>query len=145
MYCEEPKALQHLLATDSRLNEMNRRTFKTPGEQYLHRKRLQEMADEGLNNTLRGITREIYEALTPLSVEGITLKVQEKKITQRIEDMLLNGAFLVSQLMLEVFEDKIEELEEGYGQWGLLFELTGPWPPYNFCPSLEKIPDKVTT
>ena len=145
VYVDESRALRHLVETNVRLKEMDRRTFKTPGERYLHKKRMREMAEEGLNNTLRGMVLEIYEALTPLSLNGITLKVQEKKITQRMEDMLLNGAFLVSKLVSEVFKEKVEELREGYRPWGLLFELTGPWPPYNFCPSLETIPDKVAT
>ncbi|MDI6761030.1 MAG: GvpL/GvpF family gas vesicle protein [Candidatus Brocadiaceae bacterium] len=143
VYCDESRAMRHLLETDARLKEMDCKTVKTPGERYLHKKRLQEMADEGLGNTLGRIIQDIHEALNSLSVEGITLKVHEKKVTQRAEDMLLNGAFLVSKLMLEVFKEMVEELKEGYGPWGLLFELTGPWPPYNFCPSLEKIPDKV--
>jgi len=54
VYCDESRAMRHLLETDARLKEMNRKTFKTPGERYLHKKRLQEMADEGLGNTLRG-------------------------------------------------------------------------------------------
>jgi hypothetical protein len=145
VYCNESEALKHLVETDVRLKEMDCKTFKTPGEQYLHKKRMQEMADEGLNNTLQGIRQEICGALTPLSVKGVTLKVYEKKVTQRREDMLLNGAFLVSELVLDAFKEKVEELKKGYGQWGLLFELTGPWPPYNFCPSLETIPDKVAT
>lgn len=146
VYCNKSQGLKHLLEIDTHLKEMHCKTFRAPGEQYLHTKRMQELADEGLKNALKEIIQEIYEALIPSAVEGITLKVHEKKITQRIEDMLFNGVFLISKQMLRAFKEEVEDLKEGYRQWGLLFELTGPWPTYNFCPSLaETTPAKVAT
>ena len=31
----------------------------------------------------------------------------------------------------------VAELEEQHGPFGVTFELTGPWPPYNFVPALS--------
>jgi hypothetical protein len=146
VYCNESQGLKHLLETDRGLREMDRKTFQTPGGQYLHRKRLQELAREGLKNVLDGIIQDIHETLIPLSVEERDLKVHEKKITQKREDMLFNGAFLMSRKRLNIFRRRVEALKECYGPWGLLFELTGPWPPYNFCPSLEEeVKERVVT
>jgi hypothetical protein len=47
--------------------------------------------------------------------------------------MLLNGAYLVRRddgRLREV----VAELESLYGPHGVTYELTGPWPPYNFVP-----------
>ncbi|HHT9153096.1 MAG TPA: GvpL/GvpF family gas vesicle protein [Candidatus Hypogeohydataceae bacterium YC40] len=138
VYCDESQGLKHLLETNADLKAMSHKTFRTPGEQYLYMKRMQEHTEKGFGSALKGIIQDIYDGLTCLSVESTTLKIHNKKVTQRTEDMLLNCAFLISKQILTAFNKKIKYLKESYKQWGLLFELSGPWPPYNFCPSLEE-------
>ena len=47
--------------------------------------------------------------------------------------MLLNGAYLVVREDT-VLKGAVQELAERYGDRGVTYELTGPWPPYNFVP-----------
>ncbi len=47
--------------------------------------------------------------------------------------MLLNGAYLVERGDSRL-EQALRELEEHFGPQGVTYELTGPWPPYNFVP-----------
>jgi hypothetical protein len=47
--------------------------------------------------------------------------------------MLLNGAYLVRRDDGRL-QDAVAELESLYGPRGVTYELTGPWPPYNFVP-----------
>ena len=46
--------------------------------------------------------------------------------------MLLNGAYLVRVEREKAFADVMNALQSSYGNDGVRFELTGPWPPYNF-------------
>lgn len=46
--------------------------------------------------------------------------------------MILNGAYLVSEGQMTVFRAELESLEKDYGDLGFSYELSGPWPPYNF-------------
>ena len=56
-----------------------------------------------------------------------------RHVTERMDDMILNAAFLVEQDKLSAFIREIEILKNQYEGTGFLFDCTGPWPPYNFC------------
>jgi len=49
------------------------------------------------------------------------------------EAMFLNGAYLV-RAADEALAREATRLEAEYARFGIRFELTGPWPPYNFVP-----------
>jgi hypothetical protein len=46
--------------------------------------------------------------------------------------MTLNGAYLMSEGQMTAFRAELERLEKDYNDLGFSYELTGPWPPYNF-------------
>ena len=46
--------------------------------------------------------------------------------------MFLNGAYLVAADRVRAFRAALDELEAEVGPKGAVYELTGPWPPYNF-------------
>ncbi len=138
VYCEESQALMHLLDTDIYLNNIENRMPRTVGEQYFYKKCKKEMVDQKLYCVLGDILREIYQALTPLTVDWVNLGLYDKKVTKGIREMLFKATFLVSKHVREVFTETVRHLNERYREWGFFFVLTGPWPPYNFCPNLEK-------
>ena len=47
--------------------------------------------------------------------------------------MLLNGAYLVAAGREDELRAAVEELRARFGPDGVTYELTGPWPPYNFA------------
>ena len=47
--------------------------------------------------------------------------------------MILNGAYLVASGEEQQLREAVQELEERFGADGVTYELTGPWPPYNFA------------
>lgn len=47
-----------------------------------------------------------------------------------------NWAFLVPQRGREAFAARVESVDVERAEWGLGLALSGPWPPYSFCPSL---------
>ena len=51
--------------------------------------------------------------------------------------MLLNGAYLVPVDREADFGSAVGDLQERFGADGVTFELTGPWPPYNFVDEAE--------
>ncbi len=57
--------------------------------------------------------------------------------TNRPEKMAWNAAFLLSRLQLGAFQAAAEQLRREFAPDGLIVEVTGPWPPYHFCPSFE--------
>ena len=61
-----------------------------------------------------------------------------KEVTEKNEDMVLNAAFLLSNKRISDFENVLAYLKTKYAGKGLIFDCTGPWPPYNFCGSLKE-------
>ena len=47
-----------------------------------------------------------------------------------------NWAFLVSRRAVDEFAARIESINAEYAEQGLTLDLSGPWPPYSFCPPL---------
>jgi hypothetical protein len=53
---------------------------------------------------------------------------------------VLNWAFLVPRGAVADFQARVQQAARDHGRHGLLFEYTGPWPPYSFSPSLQPGP-----
>jgi len=51
-------------------------------------------------------------------------------------EIIGNWAFLVARLELANFYEQVAIANTDCARLGLSFEVTGPWPPYSFCPSL---------
>jgi hypothetical protein len=52
--------------------------------------------------------------------------------------MILNGAYLVRSGERERFTHALEALRNEHDRDGIVYELTGPWPPYNFVGEDER-------
>jgi hypothetical protein len=54
--------------------------------------------------------------------------------------MVLNWAFLVPQGAVADFQKQVEHVNARRTPSGLTFAVSGPWPPFSFCPTLETEP-----
>ncbi len=107
-----------------------------PGENYLLAKKMRRIREETFTVDIQKILNDIHCAVSP-HVDGHRfLRCTEKNVHGRPFDMVMNAAFLVEQQTLPVFQDMVDTLAEKYKAHGIVFELSGPWPPYNFCPEL---------
>lgn len=103
------------------------------GVAYFLKKKRDDLLKENAEKILRGLTEKIYEKLQSWSVESRMNKLLGRQSTGRNDDMILNVALLVSKSEVEKVKSKIDKLAAGYSSKGFTFELSGPWPPYNFC------------
>jgi hypothetical protein len=71
-----------------------------------------------------------HDRLLAHAVAGVANRPQPRELTERDERMILNGAYLVADR--DGFVAELERLRDEYRPRGVSFELTGPWPPYNF-------------
>jgi hypothetical protein len=58
-------------------------------------------------------------------------------LTGRAEEMVFNGAFLLPSSAQAAWLEAIKTIDRDVKDKGLVLELSGPWPPYHFCPSLQ--------
>jgi hypothetical protein len=100
------------------------------GGAYLGRKQQELRLRDEVDAALDAAVQESHARLEEWAVASELLPPQRAELSGHSGDMVLNGAFLVDDERLEGFRSVVEELGRQYDD--LAFELTGPWPPYNF-------------
>jgi Gas vesicle synthesis protein GvpL/GvpF len=75
---------------------------------------------------------DLHERLAHAATHAVLNAPQDPALSGRREPMLLNAAYLVGRAEQETFVAAAQQLSDRVRDEGLLVELTGPWPPYNF-------------
>jgi Gas vesicle synthesis protein GvpL/GvpF len=104
------------------------------GRAYLERRRVEQLVAAERERFKSESAREIHARLLGAARAGVPLPLQAPEMSNRADEMLFNGAYLVAAQQ-RLFKDVLESLVRDYGESGAQFELTGPWPPYNFVPA----------
>jgi Gas vesicle synthesis protein GvpL/GvpF len=103
------------------------------GREYLLRRQRERGEAEEAARFKVECARASHERLAAAAEEARANPPQPPELSGRIEEMLLNGAYLVRRDDGRL-ADAVAELESLYGPRGVTYEVTGPWPPYNFVP-----------
>jgi hypothetical protein len=103
------------------------------GRAYLARKKLERNLRDEAHAMLGGASDEIHARLREQAAAATLLPAQNRELSGRSGEMILNGAYLVQRDRAAAFAAVVEELRERHGELGLELELSGPWPPYNFA------------
>jgi hypothetical protein len=103
------------------------------GGAYLGRKQDELRLRDEVDATLDAAVQESHARLEEWAVASRILPPQRAELSGHSGEMVLNGAYLVDDERLDGFRTVVEELGRQYGgDESIAFELTGPWPPYNF-------------
>jgi len=109
----------------------------SPGVRYFQEQRIRAGAEKELNLWLKEICKRVANDLSRFAADLYERKVLSREATGMDGDMVLNWAFLVPRSAATDFRTRIERANTDHAQQGLAFQLSGPWPPYSFCPSLK--------
>jgi hypothetical protein len=126
----EPGALER--AVIERAGEGGDAEPTSPGVAYLDRRRREANARENAEEIADDWAQAIHEKLARYAAEALLNPLQRRELSGHDGDMLLNGVYLVEDSEVERFRKVAAELAEDYRAQGVLVELTGPWPAYNF-------------
>ena len=58
-------------------------------------------------------------------------------LTGRPEKMIGNTALLLQSRFQPAFQTACQRLRDEFAPQGLIVDVSGPWPPYHFCPALD--------
>jgi len=108
---------------------------KSGGAAYLWKKRLEEAIAAETDRVSIECAQRGHDRLSSHAEESVTNPLQGREITGRMEEMILYGAYLVADGRLGAFQAELAGLEDEYGALGFNFQVSGPWPPYNFVAS----------
>lgn len=129
-------ARKHLTARNFSRDDEQLSTLP-PGKQYFQKKRAVSTAEKTLNQQLKSVLEEAWSHLKSYASDCCERNVLSRNATGKDVDMVMNWAYLISQEGVKDFCGCIDRINSRQGKYGLTFELTGPWPPYSFCPALD--------
>lgn len=101
---------------------------RSPGASYLARKRLDRELTLAGDEVVAELVDAAHRRLAAAAVDA-RLTAGRQPRTERIR---LNGAYLVAEADEAAFRAEVAELGRAHAAVGLQYELTGPWPAYNF-------------
>jgi hypothetical protein len=125
----EAEAERHLLDFPSDLPP-------SPGARYLLERRRRAEADRRLRSWAEAVGASVTEDLQRRAVACRGLRAVPRDVSGRDARVAFNLAFLLLRSAREAFRLRVEQLSAEQAARGMTLELSGPWPPYSFCPSL---------
>lgn len=126
-------------ADDPEIQSLRVRLSCSPGARYLQQKQIDGKIDVALEARLAQATHGLGQALALRAIASAALRLHSSAITGRSERMVFNGSFLLSPETLPEFLATLSMQQRACQAIGLVLELRGPWPPYNFCPDLSEV------
>ena len=137
---DRAKAKEELLAKIL-AREAGRLASLSPGMRYFQEQRILAGVEKELNGWLKEVCEKAAMDLRRYASDFCERKVLSRKAAESDGDMVLNWAFVVPRRAMADFRAKIDWVNADEAQHGLVFKLSGPWPPYSFSPSLEVEPE----
>lgn len=100
------------------------RTFQEKAEE----EKIKEKMEEAIAN-------ELDRIIVTLKLNSEKLVMNEllpREFNRRQREMIMNGSFLVNKKDTAGFIDILDKIKISLKNYGLLAEISGPWPPYSF-------------
>ena len=114
----------------------------TPGEAYLLRKKRHRLLRQHVLQHRDTLSEQMYQQVLSWCLEGRRNALLSQRATGKAEEMMLNAAFLLAPPQVGSFKHQMDGLAACYAGYGLTCEISGPWPPYNFCPAIDLSPGR---
>jgi hypothetical protein len=108
------------------------------GTEYLIRKRERREAADSGREEAEEVVAGIHTRLTERAAAAALSRPQDRRLSGRDAEMVLNAAYLVAADEADAFRTAVEELGRRHEADGVELELTGPWPPHHFVETPER-------
>lgn len=133
VYCDNQVLAQRTGQVSDGVKEIEAEmATKSSGAAYFLKEKLEATIAAEAERISDAFAQRSHDLLSSRAAEAIISSLQSKKLTGRPEAMVLNGAYLVAQDQLAAFRAELVSLQDEYGDLGFSYEMTGPWPAYNF-------------
>lgn len=103
-------------------------TRPASGAEYLARRRADRDRADADAEQVDAVAAQAHAELARHARAAVLAPLQDRRLSGRDDEMVLNGAYLVPRAATDTFT----ELVAGLDFAELTLELTGPWPPYRF-------------
>lgn len=112
---------------------------QSSGRNYLLGKQRAARVDGAVRRTVRAWAQACYDRLASTAADAALLPPPRAAVPTsnggggNDERPVLNAAYLVADADRDAFHAAVDALAREYEPKGLVFQLTGPWPAYNFA------------
>ena len=96
------------------------------------------MIEAALHAWVERVTHDLHGILELYALASTKLRCHASAVTGRPDRMVFNRSFLVTAETVPDFRWAFSDQQHAHKATGLILELRGPWPPYNFCPTLSE-------
>lgn len=127
------------LSVEKLQQEADRLAGLSAGKRYFQQKKLEAAARAELRQWLQQTCQAVAEALGRYAVDHRRRKLRGQQATGGKREMVANWAFLVPRERVKDFQAQLGQDIAANSPRGLVFEYSGPWPPYSFAPDLELV------
>lgn len=124
-----------LTNADAGLAQQHRLLPAAPGARYLQNKRFQAVLQKQVREWCMSAMDQVHEKLQNLGSDVIQLPPRAPDCMER--EMVYHAAMLFNKEGVANLLDLAKQLNSEFAEKGIVFESSGPWPPYHFCPSLS--------
>ena len=133
LYFDQCEITQQVKLNNPRLQEIQAGIAKkSEGVAYFARKKLEVATSEEVERFSDQVAQTCHDRLTACAFKSCITPLQSTEVTGRTDKMALNGAYLIENLKIDLFQAELEALKALFAPSGAKLELSGPWPPYNF-------------
>ena len=108
------------------------------GRTYFARKKLEQTAREETRAIVDRVVEETHTRLRREAAAATKLPPQDRRLSGRTGEMVLNGAYLVERSSAAAFAAVARELSARHREIGLALEVSGPFAAYNFVRAGEQ-------
>lgn len=108
-----------------------------PGTRYFQEQRIQSAAEKELSLWLNETCQQVASDLRKQASDFRECQVVPREPPESGIEVVLNWAFLLPRGASAAFRLRIDQVNQNHATRGLVFELSGPWPPYRFVPPLS--------
>jgi hypothetical protein len=109
----------------------------SPGTRHFAEQRISRDAETELRQWLDQTSRIVASGLMPCAADFRECETSSQAPSESGLEEVLNWAFLLTDSAIAQFQAEVDQANRDYQSQGLLFELSGPWPPYRFVPALS--------
>lgn len=135
-WLDVPRAEAARLAADPRLKALP----ASPGARYLLEQKLRQDITKTVRAWARSIEQRLLGELRELAGGTRTLRALSGDVSGRTEEVMFHQALLVPNARRGELAEWLARHNAELSAFGLLLELTGPWPLYSFVPTLTPAP-----
>jgi Gas vesicle synthesis protein GvpL/GvpF len=109
----------------------------SPGLRYMRERRAEQMASQQSSEWLDQNLGRVAHELDQCATRSCQRRILGDSILPDGREEVLNLAALLARDRVTKFRRRIETINRAHADDGLSFAVTGPWPPYSFCPALD--------